>query len=1073
MTDITVNPCEDESPGGDDGTGAGSNSGGTSEDTSRPIVFNRISFPEKVITAPVPQSERLVTIMNSVHFFENNMMYQDASQIEMGSYPIRPIASDASTVFEIPRERLVEAGYRDNAGSILVAQEVGGADDLFGFRPIEQALEIAKSKGLVSPDLTFTDLLEQTRDANSSVQELVDFIGSIRSAASINIEPIRFATGLVFTNSPVDKSIVIANGNQFAQAHSNASRTASNEFPAAEQNMLKFGCPFYLARPKDERLIPAGSGTDMQFLQLLGASALKTETRDVKFYTNIISTYAENFLKNFKGQNDHEKVQNFADIYVNGPNYYRGDGSGRNENILDQKTYLSRSEIKNILPQPLFSSDRPYVDITFEAPQAFFREETDYVALGKQLIADINVYVGSTELDDGSVIKDYSESTSDELKKKNFYRTYSGRTLTKSQVDAQEAGKVVKFSSRNVDQFRNINEDQKNLFSKHVNITIENQKATASGVSSILKQFDMEKYIIEMMSDTNGLRTLDELNLASAERLTMFLDQHYDLNTTSTEIESYYSQYLQPGENIEEVKERINSVLDNFNQDSFKKNILQTVWTSYGDDLSMLKLKLPEGHPLRQQLLPDSANNPGLYGSENGVVNPLEWPLGFHESLPPTLGVSEEENGPTDAWRFDELKYAVCSAKLKQYLEPKGFRSYQDILEGKKCYSEVIGYKVKKFIVNQTDGSVSPEPIQEFYMMGTGTDNIVDFVDSQVIFEKKYKYEISSINFVVGNIYFFDFSRQGTPRSSGRLRRVEYEMTTATFPMWSIVEAPLFSRIVHIVDKPPLAPQVSFLPYMGHDNKIKLLLQSNFGRLKQKPIKVLESDEEVISKMRQAQEIDIASGKLEYANDSLPTQFQMIRMDTPPKKYSDFGESGKVITVNTSGRAGAIEDEIQPNKDYYYIFRALDARGISNPGFVYKMRMVSYENGIYMDLKEYDMSKKQDQVTIPFRKFLQIEPSNLNRTINFGNADVTSAEFMNSAPDNVSLGNDPDNSIWNRKFKIRIKSKSSSRKIDLIVKFKQKSEQIQSPVQASETSSVEGTSNDGFANVGIGPPGDY
>ena len=165
----------------------------------------------------------------------------------------------------------------------------------------------------------------------------------------------------------------------------------------------------------------------------------------------------------------------------------------------------------------------------------------------------------------------------------------------------------------------------------------------------------------------------------------------------------------------------------------------------------------------------------------------------------------------------------------------------------------------------------------------------------------------------------------------------------------------------------------------------------------------------------------------------------MLRTVNPPETYSSFAQIGsKVITVPTHVRTAVIDDDIEPNKDYYYTFRAKDERGISNPGFVYKIRMVSYENGIYMDLKEYDMNKKKDHVTIPFREFFQIEPSNLQGTVNFSSYDVTDVEFKKSAPvENIPLGNDALNSIWGKKFKLRIISKSSDKKIDLILKFKQ------------------------------------
>ena len=96
--------------------------------------------------------------------------------------------------------------------------------------------------------------------------------------------------------------------------------------------------------------------------------------------------------------------------------------------------------------------------------------------------------------------------------------------------------------------------------------------------------------------------------------------------------------------------------------------------------------------------------------------------------------------------------------------------------------------------------------------MGHGSNNSINFIDTQVIFEKKYKYEIYSINFVLGNIYSYFSANGGTALSEivGATKHSQIRLITTTMPAWFIIEAPLFTRNITIVDKPPLAPQVSF-----------------------------------------------------------------------------------------------------------------------------------------------------------------------------------------------------------------------------------------------------------------------
>jgi hypothetical protein len=218
------------------------------------------------------------------------------------------------------------------------------------------------------------------------------------------------------------------------------------------------------------------------------------------------------------------------------------------------------------------------------------------------------------------------------------------------------------------------------------------------------------------------------------------------------------------------------------------------------------------------------------------------------------------------------------------------------------------------------------------------------------------------------------------------------------------------------------------------------MLQSNFGTVSQVPIKILDEDEELIQQMRLSQPVSIATGEIQYSNDSLSSEYQSIRLDYAPRSLEDFSNSTHIRKYEVKGRTLIIqEDDFEPNKDYYYIFRAIDKRGISNPSIIYKFRLVSYANGIFMDVEEYNI-KKPEIEEICFRELIQIEPSDIQKSIDFSQIDsVGTPEFFISSPSlqNIKLGNDNNNPVWGRKFKMRITSKSSGRSIDVIFKFKQ------------------------------------
>ncbi len=255
--------------------------------------------------------------------------------------------------------------------------------------------------------------------------------------------------------------------------------------------------------------------------------------------------------------------------------------------------------------------------------------------------------------------------------------------------------------------------------------------------------------------------------------------------------------------------------------------------------------------------------------------------------------------------------------------------------------------------------------------------------------------------------------------------------------MYQIVEAPYFEKVVSTHEKPPIAPQVSFLPYQGVADKMRILIQSNFGERLEKPLTILDEDVSVITSMLESQPED-PEGKILFKNDSLPTEFQIFRTSRAPHSYADFRAGDYVKSLPANGMTLLYEEnDFVPNKDYYYMFREVDKKGISNPTEVFRVKMVSYQNGIYMDMEAYEMQPpEEDTISMSFEHALQIMPSLQQRSLNFPDTpDVDSKEFSKTIPANVGIGNNKENSVWGRNFKVRIKSKKSGRKLDVNFKF--------------------------------------
>tara|TARA_R110001599_G_scaffold60454_8_gene168033 strand:+ start:2062 stop:5133 length:3072 start_codon:yes stop_codon:yes gene_type:complete len=374
----------------------------------------------------------------------------------------------------------------------------------------------------------------------------------------------------------------------------------------------------------------------------------------------------------------------------------------------------------------------------------------------------------------------------------------------------------------------------------------------------------------------------------------------------------------------------------------------------------------------------------------------------------------------------------------QQVLIPRNIRSLKNIYDGRKSFSEIIGYRIAKHEV--VDGEMSTAPIQNFYIMDSDKVLTIDFVDSQVNPGKTYVYRIHSLNLVIGSKYAY------IPESEliDAGERITSKYKVEVLPSVKLIEAPFFQKVVSIVEKPPMAPQVSFIPLQGEDSAMQMLIQSNFGEKKEIPLKIFPEDQEIINSMLESQQVS-EEGIMQYQTDSLPEKFQIMRLSTPPETYQDFVDSDYVQTVDVSSRALIFNDEqFEPNKNYYYAFRAIDKVGISNPTEVYKVKVNSYVNGIFLDIKQYEMVPLHEtKPTMTFERALKIEPAFQQRAVTFSDniPDLDSRDFAMSVPsrENIVFGEtSEEDSVWGRDFKVRLKSKRTGRQIDLNMKFTKK-----------------------------------
>lgn len=416
----------------------------------------------------------------------------------------------------------------------------------------------------------------------------------------------------------------------------------------------------------------------------------------------------------------------------------------------------------------------------------------------------------------------------------------------------------------------------------------------------------------------------------------------------------------------------------------------------------------------------------------------------------------------------------------------------RSIFNGFKLAYCTVAYRIEK--VNASNGKV----LKEIYLFNNPDIEDFKFYDSQVLVGDRYRYNIYSINFVVDYEYKYTdntypahrdtsvnsvatvrspgpgtgqgpWPGESKPGINGELVSVpnnprlgtgnQYDRGAPTIraevevhPHFKIVEAPFFSQEVTVVDRPPLVPSVD-LDKLGRDEEgrqeFRIRFSQESGKVTETPIKILDEDEEIIARMRSHQIFnrppETPESAIVYSSDSEIEEYEVLVLREEPVinegEYDSFSEAE---VYRFPGTAPFFTFPAPVNEERYMVFRARDRHGISNPTKIYKFLFNSYGDGEYyeFDIFEPELQIVRQRLEMSCERYLSVEPAVDQAILNFGvNSDSSPQEVvdrMQSAPTmgEVTIGHvEPESSIWDKDYKIRLVSKNTGRAIDLNFKF--------------------------------------
>ena len=293
------------------------------------------------------------------------------------------------------------------------------------------------------------------------------------------------------------------------------------------------------------------------------------------------------------------------------------------------------------------------------------------------------------------------------------------------------------------------------------------------------------------------------------------------------------------------------------------------------------------------------------------------------------------------------------------------------------------------------------------------------------------------------------YKKTGNPMIDGA---VMTRIQAIAEPYIKIMEVPMFSETVAVVDDPPLAPHVTFNGFVGINNKIMFSFDNTVGEEEAVPVVLAGDDLSANDKIRRKQDRDYTYNDTEYKvenkspehikkkitfkADDFAAGYQVYRKSSKPLSPDDFTAEDMIGTLDTKTSSSFV-DNISPNSKTYYMFRTVDYHGhVSNPTSTYAVEIVDDDGAIYVlvDVVDYQKNKVKGEKTKSFKRYLQIDPSFLQKLINenqLGFGDNKTALGMSP-----QLGVLPDSIYDNKKFKVRVTSRSTGKKIDINLEFK-------------------------------------
>ena len=381
--------------------------------------------------------------------------------------------------------------------------------------------------------------------------------------------------------------------------------------------------------------------------------------------------------------------------------------------------------------------------------------------------------------------------------------------------------------------------------------------------------------------------------------------------------------------------------------------------------------------------------------------------------------------------RYSENLVKIEARKDFNKIALENTPSLDAILNNQKVTNEILYIKMEKYAGAVADGNL----VQNIWLRDSSIINnetpekskfgIYDYYDTQVKLGQTYTYIIKA--YVL--IYGAQITCLGADENTA-----EFEI----LPSFKIAEVELTRKTITVLPPIQLPPLVH--PYCDNiKNKVFFHMHLVQGREFMDYKVFRNQDEQYRTKILDTSQYE----KPEHAFISEKGIFEVFRLEHEPKSLNEFSNSKIAEVSRESLSTSAIFSEnIIFNKDYYYVFRALNfLKYPSNPTKIYKINLQKTVEGNILSVERFEITEEEHNYSNEkkFTKLIHINPNVRDYFLDESQTQNLDS-YLNNI-DKVKMGLNENFSAWGNTYKIRIKSNNTGKKIDINVKFKLTREQ--------------------------------